>query len=162
MSTKRERYKRGERQRQRRQKNMMEDRINSLSEMRWVRRASVCVRSVGDKQVYLCKQRTAAKHRPPRVWLRIQLYKKNLWHTAPAQAKHTHVQWLCQSHADVQSIPEACHKRSGRGACARTPGERRANLVGKRRRTSSHPACSSWLLLFEFTSSKSVAEAPRK
>lgn len=43
---------------------MMEDRINSLSEMRC---ASVCVRSVGDKQVYLCKQRTAAKHRPPRV-----------------------------------------------------------------------------------------------
>lgn len=25
---------------------------------------------------------------------------------------HTHVQWLCQSHADVQSIPEACHKHT--------------------------------------------------
>lgn len=24
----------------------------------------------------------------------------------------THVQWFCQSHADVQSIPEACHKHT--------------------------------------------------
>lgn len=70
-------------------------------------KTSVCVRSVGDKQVYLCKQRTAAKHRPPRVWLRIQRYKK-----LAQTHSHTHVQWLCQSHIDVQSIPEACHKHT--------------------------------------------------
>lgn len=96
--------------------NTMEDRINSVSVEGVVCVCVlVCERSFGDKQVYLCKQRTAAKHRPPRVWLRIQLYKKLQWHTAHA---NTHVQWLCQSHADVQSIPEACHKCSGRAhAC---------------------------------------------
>ena len=68
----------------------------------------VCVRSVGDKQVYLCKQRTAAKHRPPRVWLRIRRYKKLQWHTAHANTHNdfvNHALMYSQSQSPVKNIP---------------------------------------------------------
>lgn len=111
-----------------------------------------CVRSVGDKQVYLCKQSIAAKRKAPRVWLRIQLYKKIQWHATHAHA-NTHVQWFL-------SITRWCTVNP-RGMLW-VLGERWKREATDDLKSPKSTTDEKLLLVFDFVSSSNLADILRE